>query len=255
MNGAGAERRALRPLWWLATGAALGAVAAIATDLTLPAPIGRALIVSGAAAAMAALAVPRWWPLWLVAGLALGGGRGADANAERLRTAELAATGNAAALRVELTIREGWEPSRWGWRTTVGVRNARHGDQTFRLRGRWRLEVRGGATGRELPAPGSVVAALATIRGDEDRQAVVREDAVGRLHRRAVVVDHLPARAALLPYYQRPRLGRRIRGVDIVDVDLAHGGRVSRAENAQRAPEPQLRCPSHRSHAVGKRQR
>ncbi len=129
MNGAGAERRALRPLWWLATGATLGAVAAIATDLTLSAPIGRALIVGGAAAAVAALVAPRWWPLWLVAGLALGGGRGADASAERLRIAELAASGNAAALRVELTIREGWEPGRWGWRTTVAVDTARHGDR------------------------------------------------------------------------------------------------------------------------------
>ena len=96
MSPAGAERRALRPLWWLTTGATLGAVAAIATDFTLPAPIGTALIVGGAAAAVATLVAPRWWPLWLVAGLALGSGRGADANAERLRIAELAATGNAA---------------------------------------------------------------------------------------------------------------------------------------------------------------
>lgn len=169
MSTAGAERRALRPLWWLATGATLGAVAAIATDLALPAPIGRALIVGGAAAAVAALVAPRWWPLWLFAGLALGGGRGADASAERLRIAELAATGSAVAVRTELTIREGWEPSRWGWRTTVGVRNARHGEQALRLRGRWRLEVRGGVTGRELPPTGSIVRALAAIRGDEDR--------------------------------------------------------------------------------------
>lgn len=196
MSGAGAERRALRPLWWLATGATLGAVAAIATDLTLSAPIGRALIVGGAAAAVAALVAPRWWPLWLVAGLALGGGRGADASAERLRIAELAASGNAAALRIELTIREGWEPGRWGWRTTVGVRNARHGDQTFRLRGRWRLEVRGGSTGRELPAPGSVVAALATIRGDEDRPVLAVDsprllDVIARPRGLPAFRDHL----------------------------------------------------------------
>jgi competence protein ComEC len=173
VSPSGAERRALRPLWWLATGAALGAVAAIATDLSVPASIYRAAVWGGAAAVAAALAVPRWWPLWLVAGLALGGGRGAGATAERLPLAELAATGDAA-LRIEVTIREGWEPSRWGRRTTVSVDAAHHADRELRLPGQWRLEVRGPSTHPEaLPPPGSVVAALAMIRGDDDRPMLV----------------------------------------------------------------------------------
>ena len=173
MSPAGAERRALRPLWWLATGATLGAVAAIAADVALPAVVGRVLIGTGAAAAAAALAVPRWWPLWLLAGLALGGGRGVDATSERLAIAELAATDGAAALRIEVTVREGWEASRWGWRTTVAVDEARHREQTLHLRGQWRLEVRGATASRGLPAPGSVVAAMATVRGDDDRPMLV----------------------------------------------------------------------------------
>ena len=173
MSPAGAERRALRPLWWLATGATLGAVAAIAADVALPAVVGRVLIGTGAAAAAAALAVPRWWPLWLLAGLALGGGRGVDATSERLAIAELAATDGAAALRIEVTVREGWEASRWGWRTTVAVDEARHREQTLHLRGQWRLEVRGATASLVLPAPGSVVAAMATVRGDDDRPMLV----------------------------------------------------------------------------------
>ena len=173
MSPAGAERRALRPLWWLATGATLGAVAAIAADVALPAVVGRLLIGTGAAAAAAALAVPRWWPLWLLAGLALGGGRGVDATSERLAIAELAATDGAAALRIEVNVREGWEASRWGWRTTVAVDEARHREQTLHLRGQWRLEVRGATASRGLPAPGSVVAAMATVRGDDDRPMLV----------------------------------------------------------------------------------
>jgi competence protein ComEC len=173
VSPAGAVRRALRPLWWLATGATLGAVAAIAADVALPAVVGRLLIGTGAAAAAAALAVPRWWPLWLLAGLALGGGRGVDATSERLAIAELAATDGAAALRIEVNVREGWEASRWGWRTTVAVDEARHREQTLHLRGQWRLEVRGATASRGLPAPGSVVAAMATVRGDDDRPMLV----------------------------------------------------------------------------------
>ncbi|HOC41959.1 MAG TPA: ComEC/Rec2 family competence protein [Thermoanaerobaculales bacterium] len=173
MSPAGAERRALRPLWWLATGAALGAVAALAAGLPVPSTVGRLLVLAGAAVAAAALAVPRWWPLWLLAGLALGGGRGTAAITERLRLAELAAAGPAAALRLEVTIQEGWEPSRWGWRTTVTVSAAHHREQQLRLRGQWRLEARGAAAGPNLPAPGSVVAAMATIRGDDDRPMLV----------------------------------------------------------------------------------
>lgn len=174
MNRAGAERRALRPLWWLATGATLGAVVAMAAEVAAPDVVGRFLVGVGTVAVVAALATPRLWPLWLVAGIALGGGRGAVANAERLRIAELAASADAAALRVEVTIREGWEPSRWGRRTTVSVGKARRTDGELRLSGQWQLEVRGASTSRGmLPPPGSVVAALATIRGDDTRPMLV----------------------------------------------------------------------------------
>jgi len=174
VNGAGAERRALRPLWWLATGATLGAVAAIAADAAAADVVGRFLVGVGAVAVVAALVIPRLWPLWLLAGIALGGGRGAVANAERLRIVELAAAGDAAALRIEVTIREGWEPGRWGQRTTASVGAARHSDRELRLAGQWQLEVRGALSGRDmLPPPGSVVAALATIRGDDARPMLV----------------------------------------------------------------------------------
>ena len=173
MSRAGAERRALRPLWWLSTGAAVGVAAALAGGAALPAAIGWTLVGAGAAAAVAALLVPRWWPLWLLAGLALGGGRCSLADAERHLIAGLAASGDAA-LRIEATVREGWEPSRWGRRTTVSVGNARHAGREVRLPGQWRLEVRGRATGREeLPRPGAAIAALATIRGDDDRPLLV----------------------------------------------------------------------------------
>jgi hypothetical protein len=95
-------------------------------------------------------------------------------SATRLSTTRSDEQLDAAALRVEVTIREGWEPSRWGRRTTVSVGNARHSDRELRLAGQWQLEVRGALSGRDmLPPPGSVVAALATIRGDDARPMLV----------------------------------------------------------------------------------
>ena len=78
MTDGDAEARALRPLWLLTTGAALGALCSTITTIEPPSWFPPLLLIIGFAASILAL---RWgsrarYELWLLAGLALVGGRG-----------------------------------------------------------------------------------------------------------------------------------------------------------------------------------
>ena len=173
MTPAGAERRALRPMWMLATGSVIGALAATSATSPVEPAASSSLLAIGCAAAVAALGFPRLWPLWLVAGLALAGGRGLQTEAPLLELERIAASEEGAALRVAVRLVTGWEPTRWGWRAAVRVRTASLGDRSLDLNGQWRLEVRGVDDPGSLPSPGSTVATLAALRGDAPRLFLV----------------------------------------------------------------------------------
>ena len=159
--------RALRPLWLLTTGAAVGALCSTITTVEPPSWLPPLLLVLGLTATALAL---RWrrrarYELWLLAGLALVCGRGLGQTDEVLHLQRLIANGEITA-RTQLVIIEGWSDARWGHRTRARVVTARLGDEDLRLPRHCRLEIRGSANPNALPRPGSVVEVLARIRGN-----------------------------------------------------------------------------------------
>ncbi len=169
-----ATGRALRPLWLLTGGALIGALFAV-VPLRTPAPwAAHLLIILGAAATMTALfrGPQRTVVLWAMAGLALAGGRGLGAAAER---AELQRLMNEPGtdVRVRMVVQDGWSKSRWGWRSQLTVLQANARGNPVSLPRRCRVEVRGGAQKTELPQPGRVVRAIARPSGDPRRPFLV----------------------------------------------------------------------------------
>ncbi|MDH3813692.1 MAG: DNA internalization-related competence protein ComEC/Rec2 [Acidobacteriota bacterium] len=167
MSDGDAEARALRPLWLLTTGAALGALCSTITTVEPPSWLPPLLLIIGLAATVFAL---RWrsrarYELWLLAGLALVGGRGLGQTDETLHLQSLIANGEIT-VRAKLVVIEGWSDARWGHRTQVQVVSASQGDEELWLPRRCRLEIRGSANPNALPRPGSVVEVLAQIRGN-----------------------------------------------------------------------------------------
>ena len=162
--------RALRPLWGLAAGTAVGAVAALATVLPTRPALVAALAVAGAAAAVVALARrPHRALLWLLVGLALGGTRGLTRRADELVLEGRQAASRELALRVEGTIREAWRPAPWGFRTRLSVASADHRGDKVNLPHTLTLEVRGTERVDELPPPGAAVGVLAVLHGTPRR--------------------------------------------------------------------------------------
>ncbi|HHQ49083.1 MAG TPA: hypothetical protein ENK19_09425 [Acidobacteria bacterium] len=161
---------ALRPLFLLTAGVAMGAAAARFATVTGPPALWPALLLAGAVAALlAARAAPsrRAVALWLLAGLALGSGRGLIVRHHQIETAR--AVSRRKAVRFSARIDSGWTASRWGRRCTVRVGRVTAGTTTIRLRHRLRLEVRGAGAGTSLPPPGSACSGLASLRGDPAR--------------------------------------------------------------------------------------
>ncbi len=167
MTPAGAERRALRPLWMLTTGAVIGAAASSASSVNLGPSLGLVVLGVGCLCGVSALALRRVWILWLVAGLALCFGRGLQYSVHTLELRQLMADSGQAAIRIEGRLDSGWEPTRWGWRAAIRLRSSWRGQRELDLVSRWRLEVRGAASPADLPDPGTTVACLATVRGDQ----------------------------------------------------------------------------------------
>ena len=166
MSDEAGEARALRPLWLLTTGAALGALCSTITTVEPPSWLPPFLLLIGLVATVLAL---RWrrdvrYELWLLAGLALVSGRGLAHTGETLQLQKFIADGEIT-VRAQLVIIEGWSDARWGHRTRAHVLTASHGDQDLQLPRHCRLEIRGSANPNALPRPGSVVEVLARIRG------------------------------------------------------------------------------------------
>ncbi len=164
------SERALRPLWGLATGTAAGAVAALATAVPTPRALLAALVISGIAAALIALVRrPHRALLWLLVGLALGGGRGLARRAGELVLEGRQTGAGPLALRVEGTVREAWRPAPWGFRTRLSVAAAQHRGDDVGLPHTLTLEVRGADRIDALPLPGTAVRFLAELRGTPRR--------------------------------------------------------------------------------------
>jgi len=173
LTTAGAERRALRPLWTLTTGAVIGALAS--PYLPHPAPQAEACILAtaGCAAALVGMLDRRWWAVWFLAGFGLVGGHGILAADQNGYIRRLASSDRDIALRTEVLVVSGWEPTRWGWRASVRVRSATADGRPLRFRGRQSMEVRRATTLTDLPAPGSVAGGLVSLRGDDRRALLV----------------------------------------------------------------------------------
>ncbi|MCG6949163.1 MAG: DNA internalization-related competence protein ComEC/Rec2 [Acidobacteria bacterium] len=166
MTDGSQKARALRPLWSLATGAALGAAVSALTSVEPPSWLAPSILVVGAIMGTVALGWrhrARHW-LFLLAGFALVGGRGLAQAGDMLQLAHLI-DGGETTIRATVVITEGWSDARWGRRTRARAVAASHGEDTIALPNRCRLEVRGTVDPMNLPPPGSEIEVLARVRG------------------------------------------------------------------------------------------
>jgi competence protein ComEC len=169
-----AAARALRPLWLLTTGAAIGAFCSVATEVEPPPWLAPLLLFAGIAAAVLALHWRRRarFELWLLAGLALVCGRGLGQAPDVIHLQKLIADGEST-VRAEIVIIEGWSDARWGHRTRGTVLTASLREHDIRLPRRCRLEIRGSADPTALPEPGEVIEVLARVRGSSGSPLLV----------------------------------------------------------------------------------
>ena len=174
MSDERAKTRALRPLWLLTTGAAIGALCSAVTSVESPPWLPPLLLFVGLAATVAALGWKRRarYELWLLAGLALVCGRGLGQTGHTLDLARMVADGETT-VRARVVIAEGWNDGRWGRRTRARIVTASHRNEKLRLPQRCLLEVRGTADLNNLPSPGSEVDILARVRGNPRRPLLV----------------------------------------------------------------------------------
>ena len=168
------EARALRPLWLLTGGGAIGATAtALLSD---PGPLWAAptLLLLGIAAFIFNLAHPSGPKplLWFIAGLAIVGGRGLEATADQVQRG-LLLDPQTSAVRTTVVIIDGWAPSRWGQISRVVVKDAKLRETTIDFPRSCRIEVRGATDAQSLPAPGSVITTLARPTGDPGHPMLV----------------------------------------------------------------------------------
>jgi competence protein ComEC len=166
MKDGAAAARALRPLWLLTTGAAIGALCSTLTTVEAPRWLPPLLLVVGLVGIAIAL---RWrhgarFELWLLAGVALVGGRGLGQVPDALAVQRMIADGEST-VRASVVIIEGWTDSRWGRSTRGTVLEAVHKGGNIRLPRRCRLEIRGSSDPLALPEPGAVIEVLARVRG------------------------------------------------------------------------------------------
>ncbi len=173
MTPAGAQRRALRPLWLLVTGSVIGAAASPHLPHSTSQLLPGVLIAAGSLAAVVGLFDRRLCLLWLFAGLGLAGGRGVLAAGQGEELRRVVTSGQEFALRTEVLILSGWEPTRWGWRASVRIRSATVGGRPLLFHGRQPMEIRRVTSTADLPPPGSVVKALISLRGEPDRPLLV----------------------------------------------------------------------------------
>lgn len=165
--------RVLRPLWLWATGITAAILACRFVDATGPCWLHWSLVILGAAGTSAAIA--RRWDapvIFLLAGLALGGGRGLEDQSRRARLTELIERPEVN-LRIQATVSDGWTQSRWGARTRILCTSAAHAGRAIDIPRRLRVEVRGESKLTELPPPGTAISTLGRLRGTPESPLLV----------------------------------------------------------------------------------
>ncbi len=171
MTDDSAQGRALRPLWSMTGGAVIAATATWWVTVPGSSWARAALMLLGAAslsAALGAMAHKRGSAnalLWFAAGLALVGGRGLGAAADRSTWESLLASPGST-LRARVVVTEGWSATRWGRGSRVRVIEAALRDRPFHLATSCRIDVRGATLADDLPSPGAVVDILALPTGE-----------------------------------------------------------------------------------------
>lgn len=111
--------------------------------------------------------------LLLIAGIALGGWRGLQETRRCGALDALLENPSPVALRVNMTVLEGWSASRWGHTTRVRVLGASHASHRIDLPRRCRLEVRASTTAIDLPRAGACIRALVSLKGTAERPLLV----------------------------------------------------------------------------------
>jgi DNA internalization-related competence protein ComEC/Rec2 len=165
-DGAG-QARAVRPLWGLTLGAAVGAGATLAVPAAGPVWLHATIAAVGLIVCAAAIRGGHRTPVavWLLAGLALVCGRGLHAQSHRLDVEPLMNDASVATFRARLVVVEGWTRGRWGFQTRARVLEAHRNDVEISLPRRCRLEIRGDRDPTGLPAPGAEIRGLVMLRG------------------------------------------------------------------------------------------
>ncbi len=168
--------RALDPLLALSGGVVTAAILGRFVTWTGPGWIRIALLAAGVTAGILAVRCHpgrRAVALWLLAGLALGGGRSLGARTDELALGRRLDSAADTVVRIRATVRQGWLPTRWGRRTTVRIHDATQRGERLGLPRSMGLEVRHTDAATELPGPGARIAALASIRGPDHRPFLV----------------------------------------------------------------------------------
>ncbi len=173
MPDTGRRQTLLEALWSFFVGVVGATALVILTGTSAPAPLLLALGVGGLLALAAGLILTRPWRvlLLLIAGMLLGGRQGLVESRHLDALESISKRPSPAALRVSMTILEGWSDSRWGRTTTTRVDDASLADAKVVLPRRCRLEVRGAIT--DLPPPGTRVRALVALKGSAERPLLV----------------------------------------------------------------------------------
>ncbi len=169
------RQASLDPLWSFVVGivSAIGLV--IVSKISAPPVIIVTLGVAGALAMLAGFHTDgrRRALLLLMAGIAIGGWRGMEETKRQGTLDALLESPSPIALRVHMTVLEGWSPSRWGQTTRVRVHEAWHTSRRVDLPRRCRLEVRTTAKGIGLPQAGTDIRSLVAIKGSAQRPLLV----------------------------------------------------------------------------------
>jgi len=169
------HQASLDPLWSFIVGivGAIGLV--IIFKVSAPPAVAAILGTAGALAILVGFQTDgrRRVILLLIAGIALGGWRGMEETKHQEILDTLLKSPSPVALRVNITVLEGWSAGRWGHTTTVRVHAASHGGDQLDLPSRCRLEVRTTANDIDLPRPGTGIQALVSLKGTAQRPLLV----------------------------------------------------------------------------------
>lgn len=175
MNALISSQAPLDALWSFVVGVVAGIGLATVTGASAPPLIIACLGVAGGLALLAGFRADgrRRAALLLITGFALGGWRGMEEMQRQGTLDELLESPSPIALRVDMTVLEGWSAGRWGHTTRVRLHDVTHQSHQIELPRRCRLEVRTSAAHIELPRAGTKIRSLIAVKGSSQRPLLV----------------------------------------------------------------------------------